>query len=353
MVNAEIRHGNFLAYFLDPQRPHGFGVDLLKGLLVEGLGGNLLGLTDLDIRDAEVRREWRSIDLVVLLHARKLVVPIELKIDARQGGDQLKRYRSLVEATWPCKEGWKHYCVFLTKNNEVPLDAAWHPMRLGHVAKCLASASAARRETAVGAIALNSYLDMLRRNHLEDKKMEEFARRIWAQHGQALTFLTKHQPNRLAEFHEILVSREQGLAVSASSDQYHLTVDGSARNVIRFAFSEWDVLKGFLSSSFSESKRLVLVQLVNTNTRIEASLYIMAGQSQERDQYVDALFPHRLNRDVKRAGKEWVGLAKEVVFDPRSDDFDFEDAYDATERAMRLFCERVFEHFNPLLSRFR
>ncbi|MFL0694680.1 MAG: PD-(D/E)XK nuclease family protein [Agrobacterium tumefaciens] len=34
MVRSEVRHGNFLAYLLDPGRPHGFHTDVLRAFLL-------------------------------------------------------------------------------------------------------------------------------------------------------------------------------------------------------------------------------------------------------------------------------------------------------------------------------
>ncbi|MFL0694681.1 MAG: PD-(D/E)XK nuclease family protein [Agrobacterium tumefaciens] len=35
----------------------------------------------MDIEQADVRREWRSIDLLIVIPAEKLVIPIELKVE--------------------------------------------------------------------------------------------------------------------------------------------------------------------------------------------------------------------------------------------------------------------------------
>ncbi|WP_426231076.1 PD-(D/E)XK nuclease family protein [Pararhizobium sp. DWP3-4] len=94
MVSAEIRHSNFLSYILNPNRPHGFRGAILRTFLMsatrigheQGLSAGFtpLDLHLLDIEVVEVRREWRNIDLLLIVPGAKLVVAIELKIGASQ-----------------------------------------------------------------------------------------------------------------------------------------------------------------------------------------------------------------------------------------------------------------------------
>jgi hypothetical protein len=55
-------------------------------------------LADLD--DVEIRREVDRMDLVLVLHSEKLVVVIELKVDADEERGQLENYRRKADATW-------------------------------------------------------------------------------------------------------------------------------------------------------------------------------------------------------------------------------------------------------------
>uniref|UniRef100_UPI0005608937 PD-(D/E)XK nuclease family protein n=1 Tax=Rhizobium fredii TaxID=380 RepID=UPI0005608937 len=88
MVGAEIRHSNYLAYILNPHRPHGFGAGLLRPFLIQALAirPSLYSITPLDVHlldlgSAEIRREWQNIDLLIVVPQERVVVAIELKID--------------------------------------------------------------------------------------------------------------------------------------------------------------------------------------------------------------------------------------------------------------------------------
>lgn len=98
-------HCHFLAYILDPRRPHGFGdaifqrfLDaLLDDMTVERLGLSALDVHLADLKGLEIRREWKRTDIRILLPSHKLVVVVELKIEAAEGKNQLQQYRKLVE----------------------------------------------------------------------------------------------------------------------------------------------------------------------------------------------------------------------------------------------------------------
>lgn len=128
MVRQEIRHAHFLSYILDPNRPHAFGTACLKALMnaiaENGALSNGGTLTRLDVHfmaldSAIIKREWNRIDLLIEIPDEKLVIAIELKIDASESKTQLQRYRKRVEETWPGDE-WQKLYLFVTTSAESP-----------------------------------------------------------------------------------------------------------------------------------------------------------------------------------------------------------------------------------------
>ena len=116
----EIRHSSFLAWLLDPTQTHGLRDTFLKGFLMKttskarALGIGTISPVDIDawdLSDTEVRRERQNIDIILVNQPRNLVCVIENKIDSGEHGDQLRRYRAIVESMYP---GWIHHFVFLT-----------------------------------------------------------------------------------------------------------------------------------------------------------------------------------------------------------------------------------------------
>ena len=73
MEHMEIRHSAILSWLLNPQETHGLGDSFLKAFVSEALCGidgqekpSALDVYQADMMDAEIRREWRHIDLLVL-----------------------------------------------------------------------------------------------------------------------------------------------------------------------------------------------------------------------------------------------------------------------------------------------
>lgn len=209
VVGHEIRHSNFLAYCLDPARPHGFGAECLKGVMraVARAYRNWPSVLDeraitpldfhlMDFDTTRVEREWRSIDLLVVLPDAKMVIAFELKIDAKEHGQQLRRYRAAVQEHYPGREGWHEILVFLTKRGSEPskFGEGWFALELSDVAKELDRivANGLGRDTARDHLA--SYLAMLRRHHLPNDRLDDLAAKLWSQHREALQFLMERSP---------------------------------------------------------------------------------------------------------------------------------------------------------------
>lgn len=207
VVGHEIRHSNFLAYCLDPNRPHGFGGECLKGVMravarayrewpsvLDERAITPLDFHLMDFENARVRREWRGIDLLVSLPDHKMVVAFELKIDSKEHSDQLRRYRASIEEHFVRRDGWNQILVFLTKRGLEPEAEGWFSLELEEVAKELDRVVENQLGGELARNQLASYLAMLRRHHLPNNRLEELAARLWSQHREALTFLMEQSP---------------------------------------------------------------------------------------------------------------------------------------------------------------
>ena len=108
VVRQELRHSDFLAFLLNPSQNHRLDDVFLKRLLkrvlleadeVTDLSGLRVSPVDIDIadlEDAEVRREWKNIDILVHSPSNRLVCAIENKIGSKEHSGQLHRYRETV-----------------------------------------------------------------------------------------------------------------------------------------------------------------------------------------------------------------------------------------------------------------
>ena len=141
VTRQEIRHSKFLAYLLDPGGNHGLGTRLTQHLLQTivrqaeqpvGISAIDLDLWNLDA--IEVRREWRSIDILLLDHSNHFAVIIENKIGSGEHGNQLDRYWTDVQVAYP---GWKIIGLVLSPDAFPASDVRYFA---GGLLECLRSA---------------------------------------------------------------------------------------------------------------------------------------------------------------------------------------------------------------------
>lgn len=360
IVGAEVRHGTFLAYLLDPLRPHGFGSKVLRALLVTAAlaarevetAHACLGPLDvhlLDLSEAEIRREWRNIDLVIVLEAPKIVVVIELKVGSFQGPDQLARYRATTEETWPGE--WRRMYILLTVQAEEPNDGDfWIPLGFSQLIPELETLVDAPGADPIASVMLKAYVSMLRRHHLSNERLEAIARKLWAEHGEALAFLADRRPDALASVFSALREKKEEIAREASTLARKIVPDSDYPHVVRFAIEAWDALPAWKTSSWSESKRLILLEIKREGERVSGVLYLGPGTGGDRERYAELLKAKRLHRPNARVGGQWMCLAKHWLYEPRkNEEFDADATLKLIRKEFKGFVQKVIDHFDPLL----
>lgn len=176
LVRQEIRHSAFLRWLLDPSQTHGLGDywlrQFLKMVIKRGeeqlrTEASLFDLDGWDISEAEVRKEWNYIDLLIVDDRNMFVCVIENKIDSSEHSDQLNRYKEIVEEEF---ENHKRAYVFLTASGATPSNASYIPINYRDLALTL-EAALGRRASQVNAemkLFVQHYVDMVRRHIMRD-----------------------------------------------------------------------------------------------------------------------------------------------------------------------------------------
>lgn len=283
MSGQEVKHGRFLEYILDPARPHGFGAECLRAFMraVAGtLSGEGVGIAPLDVHlmeldGASVRREYESIDLLIEVPQERLIVAIELKIDASEHSGQLGRYRRIVEREWPTH---KRLLIFLTKRGEAPSadGAGWHPLGLAPVIDSLAGVATRGAGQPAARMMLDAYVAMLRRDHLTDDRLEQLAAGLWREHREALEFLMERRPDvKYALLGELNARKAEAAAQLTTATKLAIEPAYSTRSAVRFAVSDWNGYPGMLSGGpgWLPSKQMLLIEVRGSGpTKIQFTL---------------------------------------------------------------------------------
>jgi hypothetical protein len=336
MDRQEIRHGFFLRYMLDPHRPHGFGVECLRGFMwaaaaalrdAGDTGIKPLDVHLMDLESAIVEREYSSIDLLIQIPTEKVVVAVELKIDATEHSGQLGRYRKLVEKEFPKSDGWRQLFLFLTKRGDDPSEEdgqGWSALPLEAVVEMLSRVLSKGSGQPDAQVMLNAYVSMLRRRHLTDPRLEELARGLWREHREVLDFLMSRKPDVGYEVFSAMLDDQAAVAASFSvATQLKIIPDQSTKTYLRFAIEDWDSVPGMLTGTgWKPSNRMLLFEMWRTtNGGIRCKVELGPGDPESRERLFQAF--KAAGADVGgnwQLAAKWRQLAAKQLANPAEDD---------------------------------
>ena len=204
MTRMEIRHSAILAWLLNPKETHGLGDRFLKAFISEALRDHnaemlpsALQVSQADMTDTEVRREWRQIDILLISPRNGWIFIIENKVDSRQRKNQLKDYFELVESVFDSHQPSLKRGIFLTLWDEAPQDDRYAPIQYGAVCGILEQLSrpslhALKHEVATF---VDHYLEVVKEivgMSEERKELEQLAKQLYRDHGPILDFIFEH-----------------------------------------------------------------------------------------------------------------------------------------------------------------
>ncbi|OOY02671.1 PD-(D/E)XK nuclease family protein, partial [Thioclava sp. F28-4] len=220
MVRQEIRHSNFLSYVLDPARPHAFGDHVLKAALVSLLEDDDSDSPkrfwlDRDLRKAQVYRERHNIDILIELPPTGpqagLLIALELKIDAKEGSQQLARYEEILTQRYT-PERYDHIYGFITPDGRDPStegDGRWSPLSYSDLFERIEAMLPDKIEpkprfgTSRSIALVKDYIRMMRRHGMAkgevDQALDNAVKRLWAEHREALEYAIENRPYLLRD----------------------------------------------------------------------------------------------------------------------------------------------------------
>lgn len=239
----EIRHSNFLAYLLDPQENHGLRDIVIRKFLrdifadTRAEGRTPFDADDIDLSQIEIRREWRNIDLLIVLSND--VISIENKVDSTEHSNQLSRYKKIVEETFQDK--LKHF-VYLTPFGSEP-DAqcdsdVWINYSYIQIAEIIERILTIYVDSFSQKVMhyLRDYLTTLRRELLMNDDLNELAVKVYRTHRAALDFIFENRPDPATQlyayFERALI--EAGYSIGSKNKGYvRFTSKSLAQNLAK------------------------------------------------------------------------------------------------------------------------
>ena len=194
---TEIRHSNTLSWLLDPTENHGLGDAYLKGIfqrLVENDSDNrydVFNVLLMDFYSFTVYREWKNIDILLVSSDEKCVMAIENKVGSHEHSNQLERYKDIIEKEYP---DYNRIYVYLTPEGDDPSDVDnWDVLTYMDIITILESIYDRSELQDDVKLMIKNYIDVVRRDIVEDQQLIEICDEIYRKHQKALDLIFENK----------------------------------------------------------------------------------------------------------------------------------------------------------------
>jgi len=202
---TEIRHSNFFSWLLDPKDTHKLGDIFLKRFLRKVFSSNRFekvnpeDVEGMDFSKVEVRREWKNIDLLIILELEKVVVCVENKVYSSESERQLIVYKKVIQEEFP-EPPWVHTFVFLTpegiesKNEK----GSFEPISYEFIVESLKIIISENGDSMVPQVKtyITDYITTVKREIMgTDELLLDLSNKIYKNHQELIDFVYKNRPD--------------------------------------------------------------------------------------------------------------------------------------------------------------
>ncbi len=353
IVNAEIRHSNFLGWLLDPAESHGAGDLFLKAVLMDMLrqtpeelrptGVSPIDLDGAAITSVDIRREWKNIDLLIRCESPRLALAIENKIRSGEHGGQLLKYKKIVREAFSDEPSM---FVFLTREGDDPSDEDWTTYSYAQLKAVLERV----RKTNEGAIGedvdtfLDHYLHLIGSRLMDDEVIDDLCRKIYKNHRQAIDLIVDRAGSAASEMIE--AARD---VLEEMPDRWHIY--HVAPHAIHFVPRTWvDVVPALgVRPNFDKRAWLYLTFWVDPRRNCCGTRNVVRRTTDEavRLEIVKVLTANNAGLGFKRSkstlGRDWNSLGKDRLLGWKEGD---EPDLEAVKTALRKRLDKRWEQLS-------
>ena len=339
----EIRHSNFLSWLLDPNESHKLGDVFLKRFLREVASSERFNLDQADIEgmdfsNAEIRREWRHIDILIVLS--DTVVCVENKVLSKEHSDQLKRYKDVVEKEFP-----KHnkVFVFLTpEGEEAENDSdSYEPISYGFIVETLERIVSVYDESLSPQVRnyVKDYITVIKRELMDTDELSELSRKIYNNHKGLFDFVYDHKPDLVDNLRYILEQeiKNRGWIIGSR-----------AKNYLRFTTPKISELTYTNKSPNGWVKResfLFEFVLYPDRDSISRKTVISPSDSDYNTSRLSEIFSE-IDGSKTPSGKKWL------CHFVKNEKFPFSKTDEMTDEEIAKSFNKVLDSFSPLIQKF-
>lgn len=218
IAQNEIRHSFFLRWLFDSQENHRLGDAFIRAFITslissepERYKDNSLELLMMDCSDFSVQREMNNIDLFLCSEANSVAIIIENKIKSREHAStgfssQLDKYKKDVEKAF--KNIKTKIYVYLTPQNSSASDEeTWQSFSYEKIAELIETLLKDYCDSLAPDVKLliQNYVEVVRRDIVEDSKLNEICNEIYKRHKKALDLIYAHSDLGMNQTEKIIV----------------------------------------------------------------------------------------------------------------------------------------------------
>jgi len=349
LVNAEIRHSNVLSWLLNPNENHGLNTYFLNIFLKHFISENktiidTLSIFDIEMlnyNDVEIRREWKNIDILIIIKEtdKNIVIAIENKIKSSEHSNQLVRYREIIEKEF---DNYKKLFVFLTPENTIPSDENWINFNYTTISLLIDNILKYKRDL-LNANILNfieHYNIILKRYLVGNSEIEIICKQIYKKHKDALDLIFQYKPD--------IASDISDLVQSLIKSNKELITDSAGKTVIRFTTETIERKIPNISDGWLKSKRLLVYEFYNYESRLALRLYIGPGENTFRQKLFEFLLSKKdlFSLTNRTLSKKWHCVYQKEFL--KKKDFEEKDYSELESLVITKWNEFVKEHLKEI-----
>jgi len=341
---TEVKHSNVLAWLLDPQENHGLASYFTRQFFKFVVSTNRMRFSTAEISlvdfelftygDVEVRREWKNIDILIVLAEdnKKIVVALENKIKTSEHSDQLQRYRSIVEREF---KDFTRFYIYLTPDNLIPSDEEWISFSYDVVADLLDELLKNRKSSLSANVYsfISQYQTILRRYIVGNSEVERIAVEIYKKHKEALDIIFQHKPDVYFELSEYLKNRLRR--------EGKIVIDSAGKTFIRFTTENIDQEIKRVGEGWVKSRRILLFEFALSGDRVALRLYIGPGEDNYRKELINMFLKDKklFKYADRKFGTKWHAVYGSDFL--RKKDFEADDIEEMKTKLEKKFIEFI------------
>ncbi len=303
---TEIRHSNMLSWLFNANENHGFGDLFTRGIvkrLVENDSNSRYNAFDLLLMDFYsfiVYREWKNIDILLVSSDEKQLIAIENKVGSLEHSNQLNRYREILEKEYP---DYSKIYVYLTPDGDEPSDAEnWDVLTYSDIVDTLEILKKSASLQSDVNLIIQNYIDIIRRDIVEDSELVEICNKIYNKHKKALDLIFENRIDTRSQVGDAIRN-----TLCALTDENRIEYEnhaGASNSYIAFHTSLMnDYLYPLKDNSSTFNSKNIYNYWINCNDNMLCGIFELGGlnvpeaEVPRLNAIIDILKPNDKNRE--------------------------------------------------------